>query len=122
MNNVDINNLDCTNIGTWVRDNEDVIYRFLVYKRMFTPKEMKECYSDESVYEDDYYKCCKITDVIEVPNDVLLELLIMSNDGIDDIHSLNTYEYHKLSDIKLSRFDADNTRDYVEDYYEEDGD
>ena len=91
MNNVDINNLHFTNIGTWVHDNEDVVYRFLVYKRMFTTKEMKECYSAESVYEDDYYKCCKITDVIEVPNDVLLELLLVSNDGIDDIHSLNTY-------------------------------
>lgn len=119
---MELSNLDCTNIGTWVHDNDDTIYRFLVYRKMFTPKEMKECYSDESEFADTYYKTCKITNVIEVPNDVLLELLIMSNDGIDEMHDLNMYEYHKLSDIKLFRFDVDNKPcEYMEEDYEEAG-
>lgn len=37
-----------TDMETWLLDNEDRIFRFTVYRRMFTPKEQAAQYFDET--------------------------------------------------------------------------
>lgn len=110
-------NLDCTNIGTFIFDHkEDTFFRFAVYRKVYTPYEQNEKFVDESIYEDSNYNLCKITNVIETAGDVLLECSIYHPDYIE--HEDNTVEeklvyagykeYHLLSDIQLLQFDEDN--------------
>ena len=41
-----------TNFETWLLNYGDRIYSYLIYKKMFTPYEQQEAFSDESIYED----------------------------------------------------------------------
>ena len=93
-----------TDFETWLLDWGDRTYRHLVYKKMFTPYEQQQAFSDESVYEDTYYQFCKIEEAIDLGNgDWLLGLRILN----EDLEPHSTVEYYKLSEIRLSRFDDD---------------
>ena len=102
--------LDCTNIGTWILNHEEgQIFRYLVYKKVYTPHEIKEAYSDETEFENGgYIRYARITNVIETVNDVLLELdeLVMNDDYEFEPAGYKTYR--KLSDIQLYKYDEDN--------------
>lgn len=101
--------LDITNIGTWLQDNKDVTFRLLVYKKVYTPLEQEKKYSDESEYENGgYYKYVKIVKAIEIPNDVLLEVSpVKYNDFEEEIGVYNLSEFYRLSEIRLSRIGED---------------
>lgn len=93
-----------TDFETWILDDGDRIYRYLVYKKMFTPYEQQQAFMDESVYQDDYYKLCKIEEAIDLGNgDWLLGLRQIEEDG--EIYDY--VNYYKLSEISLARFDND---------------
>lgn len=97
-----MNNLSITDIGTWISDNKDKIYRVLIYKKMFTPLEVEKKYIDESEFTENSYTLVHIVEGIEVPNDVLLKMLIANTE------EENKYIYKKLSDIQIEEFDFDN--------------
>lgn len=91
-----------TDLETWLIDNDERIYRYLVYKRMFTPYEQQRAFEDETIFEDDYYTLAKITEAIDLGKGEWL-LGLTSVDG--DTLRINQYtEYYKLSEIKLSYF------------------
>ena len=93
-----------TDMETWLMDYSDRIYRYVVYKKLFTPYEQQRAFQDESQFEDIHYKLCKIEEAIELSNgDWLLGLRVIGDDG--EVFSI--VEYHKLSDIKLALFDRD---------------
>lgn len=104
--------LDITNIGTWVHDMSgcNKIFRFLVYKKVYTPYEQENKFSDESEYENGgYWKFGLITNAIEIPNDVLLEIEEMTQyDEFKPFEPLNRKVYFKLSDIRLEYWEDDN--------------
>ena len=101
--------LEITNIGTWLHDEGDYIYRFLVYKKVWTPYELDKKFSDESEYEESgYYNFAKIVNIIEIPNDILIEFEIFYPNDEEIYESSGRHEFHKLSDIKLIRYDSDN--------------
>lgn len=109
--------LDCTNVGTFFLDRKDDTYfRFLVYKKIYTPYEIEQKFTDESMFEDDTYTICKVTNVIETAGDVILECSIYyedyteqeDNSILKEMKYSNRKEYHKLSDIQLCYFDEDN--------------
>ena len=78
----------------------DTIFRLWEYKRMFTPYEQEEKFSDESLYVDDECKFVCIKDVIILPDgDLLLAISPLDLDGY--------VAYHKLSDISLAKADKD---------------
>ena len=91
-----------TDLETWLIDNDERIYRYLVYKRMFTPYEQQRAFEDETIFEDDYYTLAKITEAIDLGNGEWL----LGFTGVDgDTLRINQYtEYYKLSEIKLSYF------------------
>ena len=99
-------------IHTWLSDEaEDRVFRMWIFKRMFTPYEQEEKFSDESVYEDDTCKFVMIKEIIELADgDYLI--------GFQDVDSDNLYlEYYKLSEIRLDYYQNDKER--LEDDFDE---
>lgn len=102
--------LGITNIGTWMMDHDDKVFRFYIYKKAFTPFEQKQCYRDESIYENaSYPMIAYITNVIELPGDILLELKEYDEDPDEDYQKqLNDVRYYyKLSEIKMEYHESD---------------
>ena len=57
-----------TDLETFMLDNDDRIYRYVVYRRMFTPYEQEEKFQDESFYEDDHYTFARLNEAVELGN------------------------------------------------------
>ena len=87
------------------------IFRFWVYKKMFTPYEQDKKFSDETIYENEH--CCygRIIEVSPLPDgDILLAFQVDDNyeNGINDIDYVT---YHKLSEIQLDWCKQDQVED-----------
>lgn len=93
-----------TDIETWLLDNEGRIFRYVIYRRMFTPYEQQHAFSDESLYEDYNYSFGYIEEAIELGNS---EWLLGFRKVDDDGEPLDEIEYCRLSEIRLSCFDCD---------------
>ena len=95
------------NFTDFIAENKDTIFRYLVLNKysIWTPEQQEKKYCDESVYIDDHYEYAKITDVIETPKGLILELDIYDP---DDRERLHRKDYRPISDITLERFDIDN--------------
>ena len=103
-----------TDFTTWLLDNNGRIYRYWVYKRMFTPAEQEAKWSDQSCYECDECFYGRIEEAVELPDgDVLIGFASPACDGTRHEGAL---EYYKLSEIQLAYYPAD-----AEDFYD-DGD
>ena len=92
-----------TDIETWLLDNDGRIYRFLVYKKMFTPYEQERRFVDESQFEDVHFRFAFIEEAVDLGNG---EWLIGFREIIDD-DICGHIDYNKLSDIQLSYFEVD---------------
>lgn len=78
----------------------NTVFRLWEYKRMFTPYEQEEKFSDESLYVDDECEFVHIKDVITLPDgDLLLAVSLESMPSYTD--------YHKLSNISIAKADKD---------------
>ena len=97
-----------TDLETFIYDSDDIIFRMYKYKKVWTPYELEQKYSDESIFENGNYPMyVKIVGAIELPDkDVLLKLLEITpiHERYDnDLDIPNIYLYEKLSDIKFRR-------------------
>lgn len=92
-----------TDLETWLLDNGDRIFRYLVYKRMFTPYEQQQAYMDETQFESARYQFGFIEEAIDLGNG---EWLIGIRE-IADNEVLDSLSYYKLSEIRLSYFECD---------------
>lgn len=101
-----------TDFETWLHDNGDRIYRYWIYKRMFTPEEMDKKWSDQSCYENDECFYGIIREAIELPDgDILLGFVDPEAVGTDVENYIN---YYKLSQIDLV-FDPTDAKEFLED-------
>lgn len=108
--------MDKLDIQTYVRNNQDTIYRLWKYKKIFTPYEINCRFKDESIYEEDVCTFAKIEEVIYLPNDILIKFRVMFENFVCDDEEKNFmdsgfYIFERLSDIKLSEYDRDNGRE-----------
>ena len=96
-----------TDMETFILDNQDKIFRYYKYVRVWTPFELDKKYSDESIFENGgYAEFVYIRQAIELPDgDILLKLEVTHNPD-DDI----LFKYEKLSDIVLEEYVGDNKR------------
>jgi len=79
----------------------NTIFRLWEYKRMFTPYEQAEKFSDESLYVNDECDHVRILDVIALPDgDLLLATTYAYGDG-------KYISYYKLSEISLGKSEKD---------------
>ena len=93
----------CTDMETWFCDNSDRIYRFVVYKKLFTPYEQDKKFMDESQFEDAHYRFGFIEEAIELGNG---EWLLGFREVVEG-EVCSYLSYFKLSDIQLSYFEKD---------------
>lgn len=93
----------CTDMETWFCDNSERIYRFVVYKKLFTPYEQERKFADESQFEDTHYRFGLIEEAIELGHG---EWLLGFREIIDG-EVCGRIDYFKLSDIQLSYFEED---------------
>lgn len=87
------------------------IFRFWVYKKMFTPYEQDKKFSDETIYENEHCSYGRIIEVSPLPDgDVLLAFQVDGNydEGIKDIDYVT---YYKLSEIQLDWSKNDQVED-----------
>lgn len=99
-----------TDLTTWLLDNSDRLYRYWIYKRMWTPYEQEQKFTDESIYQDD--ECCfgRIVEAVELPDgDVLLGF------ADPDCSSFEYVSYYKLSDIEIAYCERDQHEEDEED-------
>ena len=80
----------------WLGDNSHRIYRFLVYKKLFTPYELDKKFVDESQFEDTNYRFGFIEEAIELGNG---EWLLGFREVIDD--EVCNYIRHQLTNHSI---------------------
>ncbi len=97
-----------TNFQDWLEQNKENIFRFNVYRRIFTPIEQEKKYVDQMEYDPEYIFGKIISAIVLPDNDVLLEI----REYIDD-EPLRYFIYHKLSEVRISLFGQDQ-EGYVE--------
>ena len=79
----------------------DTIFRLWEYKRMFTPYEQEQKFSNESLLVNDECDHIRILDVIALPDgDLLLATTYAYGDG-------KYISYYKLSEISLGKSEND---------------
>lgn len=97
----------------FLEKNKDRVYRYWVYKKIFTPFEQEKKYMDQGEYVDSHAELGIIREAIILPdNDVLIGFYRVSeaiNQEADEYISLN---YYKLSEIRLDYHPVD-----MEGYY-----
>lgn len=103
-----MNNLDITNIGTFIHDNQGEIFSICRYKKVYTPYEIENKFIDESIYEETYTGI--IRKAIEIPNDVLLEIEQVFENlcDIDNKEDTKIVSYERLSNIVLFKMERSN--------------
>lgn len=84
------------NFGEWAKAQVGIV-RIWVYKRMFTPYEQSEKFTDQSEYEDTYAQCGIIESVVNLGYDWLIGLRVCDDDGKE----YPMVEYYRLSEIRM---------------------
>lgn len=93
-------------IWTFLHDTGERVFRFWVYRRMFTPHEIEEQYIDESVYEDTMASLGIIKECVVLPDDdVLLGFQHIYDEG--NVVFSDYIAYFKLSEIRLEYWPDD---------------
>ena len=85
------------NFKQFFEQNPGRIYRYWVYRRMFTPYEQKQAYMDESFFEQSQALFGVVREVVPLPNG---DLLLGIADITEDESELSA-DNHRLSDLQL---------------------
>ena len=95
-----------TDFETWLLDESDTrIFRYCIYKRVYTPLEQEKKYMDESEFEDGgIYTMAKIEEAIDMSNgNWMLGMREIYEDGCVS----KNIKYVMLNEIRLWSFDED---------------
>lgn len=98
-----------TDFTTWMLDNDGRLYRYWVYRRIWTPYEQEQKFTDESFFESEECEEGFLREAVELPDgDILLGFQPpFFNEG-------EYLEYYRLSEIHLV-YSARGQREYEED-------
>lgn len=117
MKTIKCDRLGYDNIAQFINDKQSDIFRYWIYRKIYTPFEQDKKYMDESIYEDDTCRCAYIRECIKLPDgDVLL--------GFEDAECFNDkdlkrdIQYCKLSEIRLEWYEGDQ-EEFEDEYYED---
>lgn len=98
---------------SFLERNKDRIFRFWVYKRLFTPLEQEQKYIDQGEFEDYHAQTGVIKEAIILPdNDLLLAFYIISDTSVEEVDEHRHLQYYKLSEIRMEYRPVD-----MEEYY-----
>ena len=91
----------CGDIWTYLQDTSGRVFRYWVFKRMFTPLESDRKYVDQSEFVDSYASFGIIRECVPLPdNDLLIGFQDVNIDDPENL-CLNSISYFKLSEIRL---------------------
>ena len=86
----------------FIEQNPNRIYRYWVYRRMYTPYEQKQGFMDESFFEQSQALFGVIREVIPLSNgDLLLGIADITEDASELTAENRQRAYHRLSDLLL---------------------
>lgn len=98
-----------TDFPAFIKAHKGKIFHYWIYRRVFTPYEQKECFIDESVFEDTHANSGIIMECIPLGNgDFLLGFQPVDDSDLYNITAFDFVEYYKLSEIRLRRSIEDN--------------
>lgn len=89
-------------MSSFIYDNQDVVFCFTRYKRIFTPYEEDKKFVDESIFEDTIRGY--IRSAVDLGYDYLLEVEQVAIEFDGSIHELGIKEYIHLGDCKMSLY------------------
>lgn len=89
-------------MSSFIYDNQDVVFCFTRYKRIFTPYEEDKKFVDESIFEDTIRGY--IRSAVDLGYDYLLEVEQVAIEFDGSIHELGVTEYIHLGDCKMSLY------------------
>ena len=89
----------------FILKNPDRVFRYWVYKKVFTPYELEHKFIDESRYEDSYASFGVVREVIPLPeNDYLLGIAQVFETLADLREDHAHIDYYRLSEIRLAYY------------------
>lgn len=88
----------CYSVNTWLTEHRNRKFRYLVYKRMFTPFEIQQAFMDESQFESTHYRIGKIEEAVSLDNG---ELLLGIREIFDDDTESQFLVFYRLTEIRL---------------------
>ena len=88
----------------FLRAHMGEVFRYWVYRRGFTPYEQRECFMDESIFEDTHASVGIIRECISLGDrDFLIGFQPVDDCGVEGVNVFDFIEYYKLSEIRLNR-------------------
>lgn len=95
-----------TRMSEFLQSHREDMFMFWVYRRMFTPYEQQQAFSDESIYEDSIAQIGFIKECVPMGNgDFLIGIQCALTDTTDCDESVelsDKIEYYRLSEIRLN--------------------
>ena len=93
----------------FVNKNKDIVFRYWVYKRIFTPYEQDKRFEDESIFESQMCEMAYIRECIPLPNGDFL--LGFESEEMAHKEGHHMFDYYKLSNICLGYCQIDQEED-----------
>lgn len=98
---------------TFLLDDGDRLFRYLVYRRLFTPKEWELKYTDQTEYDGPHYHFGFIRESIALPGgDYLLGIQEVYDELPDEEPCI---DYFKLSELRLAYVPGDMKQFWADD-------
>lgn len=88
----------------YIKSEPDKIWRFLIYRRMFTPYEQECKFMDDGEFIDDSFNIAKIKEIFSVGSDFIIVFDMVDSDSFEPY---GCQEIYKLSEIRLSSYECD---------------
>ena len=99
----------------WNKEAKNKIFRYKKYKKVSTSYKQNIKSGNEDIFEDDYHLGF-ISNIIEIPNDILLVIKEGYFDDIKLFRFNGIKVYVKLSEIKLIQYEKDNLDIDIKEY------
>lgn len=98
-------------LADFVRENLNRIYRYWIYRHGYTPYEQKQCYSDESLFEETHARLGVLREVIPLSDgNALLGFAEFIEDTSEIVSDVRAITYYRLSEIRMTYMPMDADR------------
>ena len=98
-------------LADFIQKNPNRIYRYWIYRHGYTPYEQKQCYSDESLFEETRVRFGVLREMIPLSDgNALLGFAEFVEDTSEIVCEVRAITYYRLSDIRITYMPIDADR------------
>lgn len=95
-------------LADFMRENPNRIYRYWIYRHGYTPYEQKQCYSDESLFEETRARLGVLREVVPLSDgNALLGFAEFVEAASEITSEVRALAYYRLSDIRMTYMPMD---------------